>query len=92
MVLQDPERLQGQSTNFIVRADPLASRIGASMLDQLEAIIQLLRQTLRVIEAIGGVALGAVEADNTADTTHDGKQLSGTDGNPAGTASWSPAA
>lgn len=62
------------------------------MLDQLEAIIQLLRQTLRVIEAIGGVALGAVEADNTADTTHDGKQLSGTDGNPAGTASWSPAA
>jgi hypothetical protein len=33
------------------------------------------------------VALGAIKADNTADATHDGKQLSGTDGNPAGTAS-----
>lgn len=56
------------------------------MLDQLEAIIQLLCQSLRVIEAVGGVALGAVKADYTADATHDGKQLNGTDGNPAGTA------
>lgn len=92
MVLQDPERLQGQSTNFVVTADPLASRIGASMLDQLEAIIQLLRQSFRVTEAVGGVALGAFNADNAADATHDGKQLSGTDVNPAGTASWCTAA
>lgn len=87
MVLQDPGRLQGQSTNFVVRADPLASRIGTSMLDQFKAIVQLLRQSLRIIEAISSVALGAVKADNTADATHDGKQLSGTDGIPAGTAS-----
>ena len=43
------------------------------MFDQLQAVVQLLCQCLRIAETVGNVPLGAIKADDAADTTHDGK-------------------
>lgn len=62
----------------------MASRIRSAMLDQLKAIIKVLRKGFGVAQTLGCVPLAAVKMNDAADTAHDSKQFSETRGNPAG--------
>ena len=80
------KRRQYQSTNSVIRAEPVTTRVGTAVLDLVERLVKIAKKllTLLQVRVAVRVAIGLMlmrlrrtgsEAEDARDATHDGLEL-----------------